>query len=144
MLRSKASIKICPIKGCLIIMLISLEIMLLPLTLCVIPFFYKTFNHHLPQMSKILNISINVEKSWQFWKSLDNLDKSQQSRLILTILIKISIQPSLDWKISILKISTVKKKSWSQHFKKVRKDNLDLDLDWSWLSRPPTLNIMSS
>ncbi len=61
-------------------------------------------------MSKIQNILISVKKSQQFWKSLDNLDKSRQSRLILTISIKISMQPSLDWKILILKILTEKKK----------------------------------
>ncbi len=103
-------------------------------------------------MSKIQNISINVKKSWQFWKSFDNLDKSWQSRLISTISIKIWMQPSLDWKILILKISTEKKKSWSWpsrkswHFKKVsldRKDILNLDLDWSRLSRPPTLYFLA-
>ena len=38
---SKASIKICPLKECLIIILFSKEIKLLLSTLCVIPFFYK-------------------------------------------------------------------------------------------------------
>ncbi len=85
-------------------------------------------------------------------KSRLRLDKSQKSRQkswrVSTILTKISTRQSLDWKISILKISTEKKKSWSRpsrksrQFKKVSldtKDVLDLDLDWSRLSRPPTL-----
>ena len=45
---------------------------------------------------------------------------------------KISTKPSLNWKVSILKISTEKKKIQSRHFKKVgldTKDSLDLDLD---------------
>ena len=62
------------------------------------------------------------EVSKKSWKSLDyveksqkfsiNLDKSWKSRFVLTISIslddldKISTQPSLDWKVSILKIST--------------------------------------
>jgi hypothetical protein len=49
---------------------------------------------------------------------------------------KISTQPSPDWKVSILKISTKKKKAGLY-----TKDNLDLDfdLDWSRLLRPPGL-----
>ena len=47
---------------------------------------------------------------------------------------KISTQPSLDWKVSILKISTKKKKAGLY-----TKDSLILDLDWSRLSRPPGL-----
>ena len=43
------------------------------------------------------DILINLEKSWQILK-------------ILTFLTKILKQPSLDWKVSILKISTEKKK----------------------------------
>jgi hypothetical protein len=68
--------------------------------------------------------------------------------LISTILIKILTQPNFYAKVSILKISTEKKKivSWheghSRQFSKSgldTKDNLDLDLDWSRLSRPPGL-----
>ncbi len=63
--------------------------------------------------------------------NLNNLEKSWQSWFISTILIKILTQPSLDWKVSILKISTEKKKlistqwtfwtffkSWSQQIEK--------------------------
>ncbi len=87
--------------------------------------------------------------SWQILTISTRLDKSQQSRRVLTISTKISTRQSLDWKVSILKISTEKKnirfrlsrKSW--HLKKVgldTKDNLDLDLDWSRLLRAPGLN----
>ncbi len=41
------------------------------------------------------------------------LDLSRWSQLVLTILIKISTQPSLDWKVSILKVSTKEKIFWS-------------------------------
>jgi hypothetical protein len=40
MRRLKASIKICPLKECLILILFSKEIKLLLSTLCVIPFFF--------------------------------------------------------------------------------------------------------
>ena len=81
-------------------------------------------------------------------KSRLHLDKSRQSWRVSTISTKILTRQSLDWKVSILKILTKKKKSWSRpsrksrHFKKVgldTKDVLDLDLDWSRLSRPPGL-----
>ena len=90
----------------------------------------------------------NVEISRQISKILTRLNKSRQSRRVSTNLTKISTRQSLDWKISILKISTEKKKVWSWpsrkswQFKKVSldtKDVLDLDLDWSRLSRPPGL-----
>ncbi len=62
------------------------------------------------------------------------LDKSRR------VLTKISTCQSLDWKILILKIFTEKKKNWSRQFKKVSLDTKDvLNLDWSRLSRPPTL-----
>jgi hypothetical protein len=89
-------------------------------------------------------------------KNLDNLeslDKSRQSQFVSTISINISTKINLNRKISILKISTEKKKSWSQHdgyswrFSKVSlhmKDDFDLDLDWSRLSRPPRLRNMHS
>ena len=71
------------------------------------------------------------------------LDLSRWSRLVLTISIKILTQPSLNWKVSILKISMEKKKSWSRHdghSRRFSKVSLDvLDLDWSRLSRPPCL-----
>ena len=51
-------------------------------------------------------ISIYLEKISITFKYLDNLDLSRKSRFISTISIKISTQPSLDWKVSILKIST--------------------------------------
>jgi hypothetical protein len=90
----------------------------------------------------------NLDASRQILTISTRLDKSLQSRRVSTILTKISTRQSLDWKISILKISTEKKKklistvekSWQ--FKKVSldtKDVLDLDLDWSRLSRPPGL-----
>jgi hypothetical protein len=75
-------------------------------------------------------------------KGLDNVEISQK------ILTKISMCQSLNWKVSILKISTKKKKRWSWHdghsrrFSKVSlntKDVLNLDIDWSRLSRPPCL-----
>ncbi len=75
--------------------------------------------------------------------NLKNLDASQQ---ILTILTRLdNLDKNLDASKSRLKRE---KKSWSQpsrksrQFKKVSldtKDILDLDLDWSRLSRPPTL-----
>ncbi len=75
------------------------------------------------------------------------LNLSRWSRLVSTISIKILTQPSLDWKVSILKILTKKKKIWSWlsrkswHFKKVSLDTKDiLDLDWSRLSRPSGLS----
>ena len=75
-------------------------------------------------------------------KSHGYLNLSRWSRLVSTISIKISMQPSLDWKVSILIISTEQKKKFgkSWHLKKVgldTKDNLDFNLDWSRLSRPP-------
>jgi hypothetical protein len=112
------------------------------------------------KVSKFLKSLENLEKSWKSWKvskilkSLKNLEKSQkswQSLFVSTISINISTKINLDWKISIWKISTEKKKSWSRlwrkswHFKKVSldtKDILDLDLDWSWLSRPPGLHYL--
>ena len=67
-------------------------------------------------MSKIQNISIETKKVSIYlkkisitFKYLENLDLSQKSQFISTISIKISTQPSLDWKVSILKISTEKK-----------------------------------
>ena len=54
-------------------------------------------------------ISIYLEKISISFKYLENLDLSRKSRFISTIStisIKISTQPSLDWKVSILKIST--------------------------------------
>jgi hypothetical protein len=89
----------------------------------------ETFYHF--QTQKALTMSRFLNKSWL------RLDKSWR---VLTISTKISMRQSLDWKVSILKILTEKKKSW--HFKKVgldTKDILNLDLDWSRLSRPPVL-----
>ncbi len=72
------------------------------------------------------------------------LDKSQQSQCVSTIL----TWQSHDWKVSILKISNEIKIFWSQHEGQSRqvekvgldtKDNLDLKLDYSRLSRPPSL-----
>jgi hypothetical protein len=55
--------------------------------------------------------------SWSTSKSLDNveimsryLDKSRQSQFVSTISINISTKINLNWKVSILKISTEKKK----------------------------------
>ncbi len=65
------------------------------------------------------------------------LDKSRQSRQ-KSRRVKVSTEKS--W---FKKSRPRKKKSWSRHFKKVcldTKDVLDLDLDWSRLSRPPTLH----
>ncbi len=84
----------------------------------------KTFTHHLPQMSKIQNIlietkkvsiyldkiSIYLEKISITFKYLKNLDLSRKSRIVSTISIKILIPLNLNWKVSILKISTEKKK----------------------------------
>ncbi len=85
----------------------------------------------------------NVEISWQI------STESRQSWRVSTISKKILTRQSLDWKVSILKILTEKKKSWSWHdghsgrFSKVSLDVKDvLDLDWSQLSRPPGLAIM--
>ncbi len=75
----------------------------------------KTFPHHLPQMSKIQNISINVEKSGQFSKSLSNLDKYWQSWLILTISIDLdNLNKYLD-----------ADKPWFKNFDLDTMDNLD-------------------
>ncbi len=59
---------------------------------------------------KCRDILINVEKSWQFSKSLHNLYKSRLSWFIQVILMQISTWQSLNWKVSILKISTETKK----------------------------------
>jgi hypothetical protein len=75
-------------------------------------------------MSKIQNISIKtkkvsiyldkiliyLEKILITFKYLKNLDLSQKSRFVSTISIKISTHLNLDWKVSILKISTQIKK----------------------------------
>jgi len=99
-------------------------------------------------LDKSRKVSTNLEKSQQISKSLDKSQKSWQSRFVLTISINNSTKINLDWKISILKILTEKKKSWSRRDRKSRhlknvslntKDVLDLDLDWSRLSRPPRL-----
>ncbi len=87
-------------------------------------------------------IIFRLKRPQQCWDFLTNLDASWQ---ISTIWTKILTRQNLDWKVSILKISTKKKnlvstvekisileKSCSRH-----KDNLDLD--WSQLSRPPGL-----
>ncbi len=78
------------------------------------------------------------------------LDKSRQSRFVSTISINISTKINLDRKISILKISTEKKEvdlhmmdilDGFQKLVSTRRD-LDLDLNWSRLSRPPRLNVL--
>ncbi len=51
-------------------------------------------------------ISIYLEKMSITFKYLEYLDLSWKSRFVSTISIKILTQPSLDWKVSILKIST--------------------------------------
>ncbi len=51
-----------------------------------------------------------VEKSQKFSINLKRLDKSRESGFVLTISINISTKINLDQKISILKISTKKKK----------------------------------
>ena len=56
-------------------------------------------------------ISIYLEIILINCKNLKNLDLSWKSRLVLTILIKILTHPSLNWKVSILKILTKIKKS---------------------------------
>jgi hypothetical protein len=78
-----------------------------------------------------------LTKIWIISKSHGYLNLSRWSRLVSTIWIKISMQPSLDWK-----VSTEKKKVDLD-----RRENLDtkdvLDLDWSRLSRPPGLILTS-
>ena len=88
---------------------------------------------------------------WDFSTNLENLDASQQISTISTRLNK--LDKNLDASKSRLKNLDFKnldreKKSWSRpsrksrQFKKVSldtKDVLDLDLDWSRLSRPPGL-----
>jgi hypothetical protein len=61
------------------------------------------------------NISIYLDKISITFKYLENLDLSRKSRFVSTISIKISTHLNLDWKVSILKISTEIKKSWSWH-----------------------------
>jgi hypothetical protein len=122
-------------------------------------------------LSRFLNpsrlfIIFRLKRLWQCqdfltnldWVStnLENLDASRQISTISTRLNNLdknldaskSWLKSLDWKVSILKISTEKKKSWSRHdghswrFSKVSLDVkgvLDLNLDWSRLLRPPGL-----
>ncbi len=67
----------------------------------------KTFHHF--QTQKASTMSRFLDKSWQC------LNKSWQSRHVSTISTKILTRQSLDWKISILKIWTKIKKSWSLH-----------------------------
>jgi hypothetical protein len=76
----------------------------------------------------------NVKISWQIstasWKILTiltHLDKSQQSQSVSTISTKILTRQSLDWKVSISKISTRKKKLISN----VEKISTLLK-SWSW------------
>jgi len=67
----------------------------------------KKVSIYLDKVSIYLDkISIYLKKISITFKYLENLDLSWKSRFILTISIKISTQPSLDWKVSILKIST--------------------------------------
>ncbi len=91
--------------------------------------------------------------------NLDNLDTSWQISTISTHLDNLdNLDKNLDKSKSRLKSLDFKnldqeKKIWSglsqksQHFKKVvldTKDNLDLNLDWSWLLRPPGLIITNT
>ncbi len=85
-------------------------------------------------------ISLRLDKSWKSSLRLNNLDTSRQSWQKSR-----RVQVSTE-KVSILKISSKKKKMRSrlsrksQHLKKVSLDVKDvLDLDRSWLSRPPGL-----
>ena len=64
-----------------------------------------------PEVSKKSWKSLDyVEKSWKVSINLKSLDKSRQSRFVSTISINILTKINLDRKISILKISTEKKK----------------------------------
>ena len=68
MRRLKASIKICPLKECLIIILFSKEIKLLLSTLCVIPFFYTNVRvFFLP--SKIENLADQYGQRTGLWET---------------------------------------------------------------------------
>ncbi len=78
--------------------------------------------------------------SWHFEKW--HLDKSQQS-LCYKVLICLHFYLCLDW---VLNFDTLKKdiltvekvsRLWKGHLDRSR--NLELDLDWSWQSRPPGL-----
>jgi hypothetical protein len=73
----------------------------------------KTFTHNLPQMFKIQNISIKTKKVSIYLDKISITYKYlEKSRFVSKVSIslddldKISTQPSLDWKVSILKIST--------------------------------------
>ncbi len=88
---------------------------------------------------------IYLKKSLKCQDFSINLAASRQSWCVLTILTKILTLQSLDWKVSILKISTETKKSLSQQSRKSQQvlkvcldrwRNLDLDLDWSRLLSP--------
>ncbi len=61
-------------------------------------------------LTNLDSISTNLDKSQQISTNLDNLDKSRQSRCVSTISTKILTRQSLNWKVSILKISTENKK----------------------------------
>jgi len=102
-------------------------------------------------VSTIEKISTTT-KSLSRWsimlRYLDKSQKSWQSQFILTILIKILMQPNLDAKVSILKYGPRKKivsrhKEHSRQFSKGGLDTKD-NLDWSRLSRPPGLVIYLS
>jgi hypothetical protein len=83
-------------------------------------------------------ISIYLKKISITFKYLKNLNLSQKSPFVLTILIKISTNINLDWKILILKISTEKKKKVSLN----RQENLDTKK--KLVSTPRTFSISIS
>ncbi len=72
-------------------------------------------------------------------KNHGNLDLSRWSRLVSTISIKVSTQPSLNCKSLNFKNLDREKKWWFSKVSLDTKDIRDLDLDWSRLSRPPGL-----
>jgi hypothetical protein len=85
MRRLKASIKICPLKECLILILFSKEIKLLLSTLCVIPFFYTNVRVFFLR-TKIENLA---DKKWSADPTLVNtdvdpgLDENQTERFLI-------------------------------------------------------------
>ncbi len=81
------------------------------------PCFYESLIR-IPHPYLILSLGVEIfdpevpQKVLIRSRYLDKSQKSRQISIILTVSMKILTQPSLDWKVSILKIST-KKKSWS-------------------------------
>jgi len=89
-----------------------------------------------------------LNKSQKCWDFLTNLTATQQISLCLNNLDK-NLDVSKSWlkSLNMKNLDQVKKSSSQQlrkswQFLKARLDrlrNLNLDLDWSWLSRPPSL-----